>query len=266
MLLIAAGVVSDFTEAVMQNIRVIIAREIGDVAPAAVETSVTAGSVVITATVNVPGNMPFALAQDRLTSSFSSMAAASALLGITVTSDPAIFGNSPSPPPSPAPPPVCNDLCNWSQLKQEPLLSQQNMCVKYQPTSINAPLNAPAVAGEFDLYHCKQAEPGDRCPGDYQMCYGNSYYVAPTTASLACPASLAGICGTCPNQDKCGKEAKCLKKKAKGKCHKKKWQKKCGRTCSAERIQRAVEKARKKQEKAAEKAAKKAAKLAEQQG
>merc|ERR1711935_867511 len=119
-----------------------------------------------------------------------------------------------------------------SQLKQEPLLSQQNMCTKYQPTSINAPLNAPAVAGEFDLYHCKQAEPGDRCPGDYQMCYGNSYYVAPTAASLACPASLAGICGTCPNQDK------------------------CGRTCSAERIQRAVEKARKKQEKAAKKAAK----------
>ena len=46
----------------------------------------------------------------------------------------------------------------------------------------------------------------------------------------------------------------------KGKCHKKKVQKKCGRTCAAERMQRAVEKERKRQEKAARKAAKQAAK------
>jgi len=167
---------------------------------------------------------------------------------------------SPSPPPSPAPPLACNDVCNWSALKKEPLLSQQNLCAKYQPTSINAPLNPPAVAGEFDLYHCKQAEPGDHCPGDYQMCYGNSYYVAPTAASQVCSESLASICGACPNQDKCGKQASCLKKQQKGKCHKKKVQKKCGRTCAAERMQRAVEKERKRQEKAARKAAKQAAK------
>ena len=124
-----------------------------------------------------------------------------------------------------APPLACNDVCNWSALKKEPLLSQQNLCAKYQRTSINAPLNPPSVAGEFDLYHCKQAEPGEHCPGDYQMCYGNSYYAAPTAASQVCSESLASICGTCPNQDKCGKQASCLKKQQKGKCHKKKVQK-----------------------------------------
>ena len=196
-----------------------------------------------------------------------STAAASALLGITLTSAPTVSRASPSPPPSPAPPLACNDVCNWSALKKEPLLSQQNLCAKYQPTSINAPHNPPSVAGEFDLYHCKQAEPGDHCPGDYQMCYGNSYYAAaPTAGSQACPESRAGICGTCPNQDKCGKQASCLKKQQKGKCHKKKVQKKCGRTCAAERMQRAVEKERKQQEKAARKAAKQAAKQAAQQG
>ena len=265
MRLVVAGELLDYTDSVQQKLQQQIAAAAG-VNASAVALTLAAGSVVITATVYVPGGMAFTSVVAGLAASFSSMVTASALLGITVTSDPDIFGSSPSPPPSPAPPPVCNDVCNWSQLKKEPLLSQQNMCIKYQPTSINAPLNAPAVAGEFDLYHCKQAEPGDRCPGDYQMCYGNSYYVAPTAASLACPESLAGICGTCPNQDKCGKEAKCLKKKQKGKCRKKKLQKKCGRTCSAERIQRTVEKARKKQEKAARKAAKKAAQLAEQQG
>ena len=70
-----------------------------------------------------------------------------------------------------------------------------------------------------------------------------------------CSESLASICGACPNQDKCGKQASCLKKQQKGKCHKK-VQKKCGRTCAAERMQRAVEKERKRQEKAARKAAK----------
>jgi len=145
-----------------------------------------------------------------LAESFTSITIASALLGITVTSAPTVSRASPSPPPSPAPPLACNDVCNWSALKKEPLLSQQNLCAKYQPTSINAPLNPPSVAGEFDLYHCKQAEPGEHCPGDYQMCYGNSYYAAPTAASQVCSESLASICGTCPNQDKCGKQASCL--------------------------------------------------------
>ena len=86
-----------------------------------------------------------------------------------------------------------------------------------------------------------------------------------TAASQVCSESLASICGACPNQDKCGKQASCLKKQQKGKCHKKKVQKKCGRTCAAERIQRDVEKERKRQEKAARKAAKQAAKLAAQQ-
>jgi len=264
--IVAAGSVSDFTPSIQLNIRTKIAATAG-VGVSAVDLTITAGSVVITATVNVPGGMLFTAVEAGLSASFSTTTTASALLGITVTSNPAVKGNSPLPPPSPAPPPVCNDVCNWSQLKKEPLLSQENMCIKYQPTSINAPLNPPTVAGEFDLYHCKQAEPGNQCPGDYQMCYGNTYYVAPTVATAAsCPASLAGICGTCPNQDKCGKEAHCLKKKQKGKCHKKKLQKKCGRTCSAERVQRAVEKARKQQEKAARKAAKKAAKQSAQQG
>jgi len=226
----------------------------------AVRLQITAGSVIILATIDVPGSVTVASVEAGLAASFTSTAAATALLGITVTSTPAVRKASPSPPPSPAPPLSCNDVCNWSVLKKEPLVSQNKMCIKYQPTSINAPLNPPSVTGEFDLYHCKLAEPGDICPGDYQMCYGNSYYVAP--ASATCPEN---VCGNCANQDKCGKEASCLKKKQKGKCHKRKLQKKCGRTCAAERIQRDVEKERKRQEKAARKAAKQAAKLAAQQ-
>jgi len=226
----------------------------------AVHLQITAGSVIILATIDVPGSVTVASVEAGLAASFTSTAAATALLGITVTSTPAVRKASPSPPPSPAPPLSCNDVCNWSVLKKEPLVSQNKMCIKYQPTSINAPLNPPSVTGEFDLYHCKLAEPGDICPGDYQMCYGNSYFVAP--ASATCPEN---VCGTCANQDKCGKEASCLKKKQKGKCHKRKLQKKCGRTCAAERIQRDVEKERKRQEKAARKAAKQAAKLAAQQ-
>ena len=53
------------------------------------------------------------------------------------------------------------------------------------------------------------------------------------TPTPSCPASLASICGTCPNQDKCGREAHCLNKRKKGKCHKKRVQKTCGKTCSA---------------------------------
>ena len=226
----------------------------------AVHLQITAGSVIILATIDVPGSVTVTSVEAGLAASFTSTAAATALLGITVTSTPAVRKASPSPPPSPAPPLACNDVCNWSVLKKEPLLSQNKMCVKYQPTSVNAPLNQASANGEWDLYHCKQAEPGDLCPGDYQICFGNSYYVAPASAS--CPED---VCGTCANQDKCGKEASCLKKKQKGKCHKKKLQKKCGRTCAAERIQRAVEKERKRQEKAARKAARQAEKLAAQQ-
>ena len=108
--------------------------------------------------------MTVAAVEAGLAESFTSTTIASALLGITVTSAPTVSRASPSPPPSPAPPLACNDVCNRSALKKEPLLSQQNLCAKYQPTSINAPLNPPSVAGEFDLYHCKQAEPGDLCP------------------------------------------------------------------------------------------------------
>ena len=222
----------------------------------AVHLQITAGSVIILATIDVPGSVTVTSVEAGLAASFTSTAAATALLGITVTSTPAVRKASPSPPPSPAPPLACNDVCNWSVLKKEPLLSQNKMCVKYQPTSVNQ----ASANGEWDLYHCKQAEPGDLCSGDYQICFGNSYYVAPASAS--CPED---VCGTCANQDKCGKEASCLKKKQKGKCHKKKLQKKCGRTCAAERIQGAVEKERKRQEKAARKAARQAEKLAAQQ-
>lgn len=180
----------------------------------AVTITVLPGSVIILATIAIPGGFAGSAVEAKLASTLSTKQKASALLGITVTTDPSIKGVSPYPPPSPSPPPVCSQICNWSQLKVAPLLGQDSMCAKYQPRSINAPVwLEPTVAGEWDLYDCKQASPGSAngCPGgDYFMCYGNKFYVAPSAASLLCAESLAGNCGTCPNQDRCGKD--CQKK------------------------------------------------------
>lgn len=261
----AGGSVSDFTGAVLESLKGKIAIAAGVNKAYVTKLTVTAGSVIIFATIAVPGDTTAAAVTNSLNVALATKSAASAVLGVAVETLPTAGKVAPPPlaPPPPSPPPVCSDICNWSQLKVAPLQAHDELCAKKQLASVNAPFYGHDSNYEYDTHVCMLRSPGSSptgCPSDYFPCIGNRFYTAPANA---CPeptqvAGTPGNCGVCANLDNCGMEQKCQKKKLKNKCSKKKVQKKCGQTCAIERIRRAVVKERKAQ-KRARKAARKAA-------
>ena len=115
----AAGSVDDFDEtttaglAKKTSLRGSIASAAG-VDASAVTLTITAGSVIITATIAVPASSTAAAVQTTLSSTLGTAAAASAALGVTVESVPAIVVAAPPPLPPPPPPPPLLPSTPWT--------------------------------------------------------------------------------------------------------------------------------------------------------
>ena len=86
--LTASGDVSDYADTTSLRQKIANAAGVDDIS--LVTISVTAASVLITATIVVPASTTPAAVQTSLTSTLGTAAAASAALGITVESDPSI--------------------------------------------------------------------------------------------------------------------------------------------------------------------------------
>ena len=99
----ASGSVSDFDDAKKTSLESSIAAVAG-VDASAVTVAITAGSVLITATIAVPASTTVAAVQTSLSSTLGTAAAASTVLGVIVESVPAITVAAPLPDPSPPPP------------------------------------------------------------------------------------------------------------------------------------------------------------------
>jgi hypothetical protein len=105
MALTASGTVEDYAPAVVADLQANIAAAAG-VAPEYVTVEVTPGSVVITATITVPGNSTVGGVHDSVATSMNTSETASAVLGIAVEEVQGIYVESPSPSmPPPNPPP-----------------------------------------------------------------------------------------------------------------------------------------------------------------
>ena len=119
--LTASGSVSDYTESDRSSLQQKVAKVAG-VDKSLVKIQVTAGSVLITATIAVPASMTADQVKTSLSSSLGTADAASIALGITVEAVPTIIitGPSPSPPPSPLTPCEklyqCTDECASDQV------------------------------------------------------------------------------------------------------------------------------------------------------
>ena len=101
----ASGSVSDFDDAKRTSLESSIAAVAG-VDASAVTVAITAGSVLITATIAVPASTTVASVQTSLSSTLGTAATASTVLGVIVESVPAITVAGPLPPAaSPSPPP-----------------------------------------------------------------------------------------------------------------------------------------------------------------
>ena len=102
--LMASGSVGDYSKSDRSGLKKKIAKAAG-VDPSLVSIALTAGSVLITATIAVPASTTAAAVQASLSSTLGSAAAASEALGVTVEAVPTITTAPPSPPPpSPSPP------------------------------------------------------------------------------------------------------------------------------------------------------------------
>ena len=101
----AKGSVGDFDDAKRDSLKSSIAAVAG-VDASAVTVAITAGSVLITATIAVPASTTVAAVQTSLSSTLGTAATASTVLGVIVESVPAITVAGPLPPAaSPSPPP-----------------------------------------------------------------------------------------------------------------------------------------------------------------